>query len=324
MKKLKKYLLLLLLPLIFAISCDKNTAINESTTKDDITNSFTTIKDHQINIEHAQVIAPASFLTLNNNLKTTNLKKKKLKNKKTYYDENGLPALHILNYDNDGQKSCIIISGDDRLSPIQAFSENTEFNFDVTIPAGISHWLNLKIRQINYLRKNKVKQDEKIKNLWVTTYTQILPIGDEDPPEVDPEVDPCGDIVETYTMNPLLQTYWGQRCVYNTLCPAEYSELDLMCPGLPCGHANTGCVATAMAQIMRFHEYPSTYNWDDMQNTYIQFDFNDPGANDVAQLMADIGDAVNMDYECSGSGATSGIIDNDFDYDLEAIVNIQP
>ncbi|MDY0152244.1 MAG: C10 family peptidase, partial [Candidatus Cloacimonas sp.] len=107
-------------------------------------------------------------------------------------------------------------------------------------------------------------------------------------------------------VSPLLSTVWGQGTYYNDLCPT----------GTP-----VGCVATAMAQIMRYWSFPTvgtgthtytyggithnvdfgatTYNWAAMPN-YIN------SANtSVATIGYHAGVSVNMQYDPSGSGAYS-------------------
>ena len=110
---------------------------------------------------------------------------------------------------------------------------------------------------------------------------------------------------------PLLTTKWDQTSPYNALCP-EYGG----------GRCLTGCVATAMAQIMRYHKWPergtgshsydwqvdgttvetlsadfsrSTYNWDAMTDTY-GAESTGEQKDAVARLMYDAGVAVNMEY----------------------------
>lgn len=118
-------------------------------------------------------------------------------------------------------------------------------------------------------------------------------------------------------INPLLTTRWNQDAPYNDFCPIDaYGQRSM-----------TGCVATAMAQVMNYHKWPktgtgsnsyewyddnmlscdfskSTYDWDNMLNTY---DENSPkkAKDAVAKLMYDVGIAVNMNYSSSASGAFS-------------------
>ena len=50
-------------------------------------------------------------------------------------------------------------------------------------------------------------------------------------------------------VGPLLSTKWHQNSPFNAKCPNQ---------------SKAGCVAIAMAQIMKFHEHPKTYNWNNM------------------------------------------------------------
>jgi len=108
------------------------------------------------------------------------------------------------------------------------------------------------------------------------------------------------------TVGPLIQTTWGQDRYYNTHCPADAAGPD--------GHCLTGCVATAMAQIMRYHRHPATgfgshtyvhptygtlaasfgattYDWDAMPAGSLT-----AYTPAVAQLMFHAGVSVEMDY----------------------------
>ena len=86
--------------------------------------------------------------------------------------------------------------------------------------------------------------------------------------------------------------------------------MPTMSCNVPCGHAWTGCVATAMSQVMKYYNYPTNYNWTDMPNNY--------ATNSTAILMKDIGNAIDMDYQYDGSGASMndvpGAFRNDFNY----------
>lgn len=118
-------------------------------------------------------------------------------------------------------------------------------------------------------------------------------------------------------VNSLIQTKWNQRAPYNNLCPTM----------LYGGKCITGCVATAMAQIMKYWEWPkhgygsvsyydeygcgrtlsqdfslNYYNWDDMLNTYSS-GYTSIQATAVATLMRDCGYAVQMKYTPEASSA---------------------
>lgn len=129
-------------------------------------------------------------------------------------------------------------------------------------------------------------------------------------------------IIETsssvYTMNvngiaPLLTTQWNQAAPFNNLCPMDGDIRSL-----------TGCVATAMAQIMRYWEWPIQgigyaratcgteilygslehfYQWEAMLDTQEQLEASEAASTAVAELMYDCGLAVGMNYSSSASSA---------------------
>jgi len=109
---------------------------------------------------------------------------------------------------------------------------------------------------------------------------------DEPDPVPDPTDPPHPAIlISTELIPPLLETTWDQDCGYNTYCPTL--------SGAPCNHAYTGCTVTAMAQIMKYHNYPNNYNWSLMANGY--------GTDETARLMGDIFPTVIFSYNLSGS-----------------------
>ena len=122
---------------------------------------------------------------------------------------------------------------------------------------------------------------------------------------------------------PLCKTFWAQSKPYNNLCPTTSK-----------GKAYpSGCVATALSQIMFYHKYPvkgkgshqysftpavgdgrllscdfenTTFDWDNMLLDYdSDKNYTEAQANAVAQLMAAVGVSVDMQYTESGSGAMS-------------------
>lgn len=129
---------------------------------------------------------------------------------------------------------------------------------------------------------------------------------------------------------PLLRTQWGQSYPYSKKT----------------GYV-TGCVATAMAQIMNFHRWPaqgrgqnrytvnydhtqreadfsqSHYDWANMLNDYGRQPATAQQEDAVALLMNDAGIAVYMQYTPSGSGsqstAAAKALRDNFDYDAALV-----
>ena len=102
-----------------------------------------------------------------------------------------------------------------------------------------------------------------------------------------------GEVSIHDAIKPLLTTKWNQHSPYNLFCP--YDEVN-DAPSV------TGCVATAMAQIMKYHEYPSAYNWSLMKDDYDSGD-ESAAAQEVAKVMKDAGASVYMEYSANVSSA---------------------
>lgn len=80
---------------------------------------------------------------------------------------------------------------------------------------------------------------------------------------------------------PMLKSEWGQENGYNSC----------VLFGFP-----VGCVAVAIGQIMRYHEYPNSFNWSEMPYTY--------ATDATANLLFDIGQKANIVYGAQGSGTS--------------------
>ena len=135
------------------------------------------------------------------------------------------------------------------------------------------------------------------------------------------------------SVGPLLTTTWDQGQYYNAMCPVDESG--------PNGHCLTGCVATAMAQIINYwgqrqpihtrgiHSYQSNYgelrvNYDSTSYDFAHMpnqltDASTQQEKDaVAKLMYECGVAVNMRFGTGESAASSydirGALTNYFNF----------
>ena len=112
---------------------------------------------------------------------------------------------------------------------------------------------------------------------------------------------PSSDELGNVAVGPLLKTTWSQSEPYSNI--TEYV---------------TGCVPTAMAQIMAYWKYPkkgrgnhvydnlgktlsadfssSAYDWDNMLNGYADVEYTEAQGNAVARLMADCGISIQANY----------------------------
>lgn len=182
----------------------------------------------------------------------------------------------------------VIVSSDERLYKILGYSDNGTFGGD-SIPLGLADILVGYDQQYEYMLKNMSKTANA--NTTAGSGTRI---------------------------EPLIKTKWGQTSPYNNDCPAYYGILTSV----------TGCVATAMAQVMNYHKYPNTgkgytsytspslgfneqmffsscdFDWNNMMDVYDDHS-TDEQKDAVAKLMHACGVAVHMDYTFKESGATA-------------------
>lgn len=234
--------------------------------------------------------------------------------KKEIQSEDGLPIMRVFNYGNGG---FIILAADRRANPVLAYSDETNFPSD-TIPAATEAWLYENKLQIEEL-KSGVKENLNgeillKKGNYINLLSGQVPsvnLKRASTGKVAGFFPPAGGCEPTgFEIGPLLQTTWDQIGGYNNLMP------DMTCTPFYCNaKAYTGCVATAMAQVMRYHQYPTSYNYGIMPNAVSSYlDFS-TGANEISKLMRDAANSVNSQPNCNGTGAASNL--NDIPYALE-------
>ena len=217
---------------------------------------------------------------------------------------------YVYNVEGNG---FVIVSGDDIAVPVLGYSE--QGSYDNSNP-NFSYWMDCLAKEITWGIENNIPQSAEIKAKWETYLndnTTTLRASN-------------GVVV-----NPLVLTKWNQDAPYNTQCPKYNNTAP---------QAVTGCVATAMAQIMKYWNYPATgvgsntytpprygfqqitvdfssipYDWGNMSYTYSSS--NTPQENNaVAILMYHCGVSVNMDYGFAalvnpndgGSSASAGAV----------------
>ena len=210
--------------------------------------------------------------------------------------------IYIYNIDNQG---FIIISGNTVLPPVLAWSNQGTFPSLEGAPDHFVWWIQHYSDMIEYAEKEGIQPEPKVQQQWNEALAGRFPTR------------------STASVDPLISTRWDQGCYYNEYCPEGHGG---WWGSGPCGHVYTGCVATAMAQVMKYWNHPAqgfgshtythseygvqsanfgatTYQWDQMPVEL--WNQNDA----VATLMYHCGVSVNMDYGTSGSGAQSSAVE---------------
>lgn len=216
----------------------------------------------------------------------------------TAFTDRNENCFYVFNVGNDG---FIIISADDFYRPIIGYSENGAFDVN-NIPPALNDYLDGIIAGRNVMNNTSVAAPDVTADWKSLEKTGKL-------------VSRNGGKGSDY----LVKTKWNQDSPYNYCCPAD--------PAGPGGRVYVGCLATAMAQLMRFWCYPingigshcyicenygeicadfenTTYDWDNMPFTLMN---NSTEAEKIAvgTLGFHCGVTIDMGYGPDGSGGGS-------------------
>lgn len=198
-----------------------------------------------------------------------------------------------------GDEGFVVLPSQDGAPSLLAYSDSGEFDME---NPGLRYWMDYYNDELEYLKsleQSCVKGTDTSRNFAEDSGKRK------------------GAVKERAEIEPLLKTFWNQESPYNMLCP----KVD--------GHETvTGCVATAMAQVMKYHNYPEhgkgthsyfwrpgeeelsfnydsiPFRWDLMENKYDR-DSSEESKRAVAELMLGCGVSVDMHYEPGGSGAAT-------------------
>ena len=141
----------------------------------------------------------------------------------------------------------VIVAGDDAIEPVIAFSSSGSYDPSSSNPLGalVTKDLSLRITEHVGDREGGIRDGPKAVTKWRTLLAQASP--SETPAYgigaiTDPRVDP------------ILTSTWGQGTVSGN---ATFNYYTPPGPDAEADNYPAGCLATAMAQIMRYHQYPS-------------------------------------------------------------------
>ena len=202
---------------------------------------------------------------------------------------NGQNTFYTINFKGGG---FVIVSADDNVNPILGWSDTDSLPAN-TDNENLKYWLEKYNQQIYYSINQQINNSTnqlKWNNILQNTFIEK----------------------SKNSVTPFLTTKWDQGQYYNTSCPIDSKGPD--------GHVVTGCVATALAQIMKYNNCPAhgtgsytytaypygslsadfgntTYNWSNMSK---QLFFKN---NDVANLIYQCGVAVSMSYSATASSS---------------------
>lgn len=182
----------------------------------------------------------------------------------------------------------VIVSGDDRTQSVLGYAEKGSLD-ESTLPSNVKWLLDCYNHAIATLDDGSTEN-----NLQAKAKTRTVRTG----------------------IPALIDTQWGQGEPYNTLCPKIGNDRCV-----------TGCVATAMAQVINYHRWPqgqttAVPSYTTASNHILmpelpkmQFDWNNMSNTAISQLMLYCGQSLHMDYGVGASGTFSNEVP-------DALVNV--
>lgn len=241
----------------------------------------------------------------------------KAKSKRVKSVSGEVPAYYV--FPNGEGKGFTVVSGDDRLPEVVGYSDKGTYD-EENLPSNYVGFMKAYEEMVGQLDNGDSRASASIaeaKALRSSGYQQP-------------------------TVAPLLGSIqWNQIIPYNKMCPM-YNRTN---------RSVTGCVATAMAQVMMYYQYPKnlqadipayvsrtyhlsipqinkgeSYDWDNMLPQYASYEplnYTDAQAAAVAKLLYHCGVACEMDYgPSSGANVTPGILSTYFGYDSDLMQDL--
>lgn len=214
-------------------------------------------------------------------------------------------------------KGFAIVSGDDDMPEIVGYADHGTYDAN-NMPAAMAAFLNNYRATIEAMKQGNASA---IKNIAEAKALR------------------ANNTRATTAVSPLLgDIKWNQSTPYNNMCP-KYDDTNL---------SATGCVATAMAQVMMYWKYPNElkadiqgyktstheltvagelkgqkYDWENMLPSYYSGNYNQTQADAVAKLMLHCGKAVKMNYSMeSGAIVTPDRLAKYFGYDSDLMLDL--
>ena len=208
------------------------------------------------------------------------------------------PVFYVFNVSGGGW---VIVSAEDSTTPILGYSDTGSFRSD-NLPVNLAGWMGSIRNDIRKAREDRLSATVEVRRKW------------DNPVRVATRAGESKKVLTTAS--------WNQLSPYN-----GYLSQYVKRYGSGVSRLYTGCVATAMAEVLRYHQWPEkgtgtlegyttesnsytvtgyslghSYDWDNMPLTYSNSATTEQ-KNAVAQLMLDCGVMVHMDYGTDGSGA---------------------
>lgn len=315
MRQFKSNKWIFILSLLFLFSCSKDNEIIDSKSSQ---------QENFVNLSAAKEIGSGilfkssennSYSGKNNSFVTI---KKKIETVNEVKNDIGNTVFYVINYVNGG---FIILSADNRAEPIIGFSEDNKFVLDngkdKSYPLVLKSWLENVKKHISNIQTSKSKQTKEEELIWRQVQNMMVSNGSMTAKSAiaDIPMPDCYEHTESRSQGPFLKMKWWQFDGFNDALGYISCTSDNQ-------HVYAGCVPIAMAQVMKYYQYPTNYNWSAMPM--------DSAAPVTANLILDIHNAIGSVYpgqpvyNCNGTGVGSDIslvLKSKFNYSSAQLAN---
>jgi hypothetical protein len=262
-------------------------------------------------------------------------------NTETFTNNSGEPIYTVVYLEPSG---FVIVPTDDLIEPIIGFADDGTYDPSTENPLGslVSQDINGRLRNIRSTPDSAASIEQLKTNQAEQKWSHFIKLASESGENLTLASSPviCDDNISDIRVVPLLKSKWGQSWYYDRynlrhacfnyytpqLIDDEVTFIDDHTENYP-----SGCIATAMAQLMRYHMYPDyaieakefnisvdwliakrslilgegpggKYKWDDMVFT-VEDDMTGRQRRAIGAICHDAGVAVGTQYTANGSGA---------------------
>lgn len=202
---------------------------------------------------------------------------------------------------NRPQGGFVVVSGTTNLDPVIAFSETGSIDTTGPMPEGLSYWFSFAAEAADFIEQHPE--------------AKAPHPADARPYHRSPGITYADNIDYRKDITPLLQNSrigkisWSQDAPFFNDCPTQGGR-----------HCYTGCMATAMSQIMAYHQHPvhpegwvggkvyldaETYDWSKVRGSYKGGQGTTEERAEVAKINYHVGLSLQMEYGTDQSGSVS-------------------
>lgn len=255
----------------------------------------------RVSLDDAQKVARAYYYQTVNAFRTTGWNDIELSCIVNPNEEKSLYNLYV--FDVNENEGYIVVSSDDQITPVLAYSFEGPFNIDNMSP-GRAAYMNYYSESNDYAASNQVPKAAESRKQWL----ELL------------NFDPMQRATRDVETSPILLDgiVWEQGWPFNSQCPTVTGANSSFN-----GHAPVGCVATATCMVMKYWNWPATGNgvathssWFNGGHGNITINFanqtynwyavkDNPGTTenaDLGKICYHVGVAVKMNWQADGSG----------------------